>query len=74
MAFLTAGAVTGPVIGVWLSLIAFQRAPVGIASALIALTPIFLLPIGYFVFQERISKQAILGTFVAFAGTVLIFI
>lgn len=73
-AFLTAGAITGPVIGVWLSLIAFQRAPVGIASALIALTPIFLLPIGYFVFQERIGKQAIIGTFLAFGGTVLIFI
>jgi len=69
--FLFAGAVTGPVVGVWLSLIAFQRASIGIASALIALTPIFLLPIGSFVFKERITVQAIIGTLVAFAGTLL---
>lgn len=67
-------ALIGPVIGVWLSLIAVQKAPVGIASTLMALTPIFLIPIAYFLFKERISKQAILGTLLAFAGTALLFL
>lgn len=71
---LSIGAVTGPVLGVWLSLIAVQRAPVGVASTLMALTPIFLLPIGYFVFQEKISRQAVLGTVIAFVGTALLFL
>jgi len=66
--------VFGPVLGVWLSLVAVQRAPVGIASTLMALTPIFLLPVGRFVFQERVSRQAVLGTLVAFVGTVMLFL
>lgn len=71
---LTIAAITGPAIGVWLSLIAIQRAPVGVASTLMSLTPIFLIPIAYFLFKERISKQAILGTLLAFAGTGLLFL
>lgn len=71
---LTVAALTGPVIGVWLSLIAVQQAPVGIASTLMALTPVFLLPIGYFVFNEKVSLQAIIGTAIAFGGTALLFL
>lgn len=73
-AMVTVAAITGPVIGVWLSLVAVQRTSVGVSSALIALTPVFLLPISFFVFHERISAQAIFGTLVAFGGTVLLFV
>lgn len=72
--FMIGGAVTGPFIGVWLSLIAVQETDVGIASALMGLTPIFLLPITYFVFKETISKQAIIGTVIAVVGTIVIFL
>lgn len=71
---LTGGAFTGPVIGVWLSLIAVQRAPVGIVSTLTALTPVFLIPIGRIVFGESISRRAVMGTAVAFLGSALLFI
>lgn len=74
MWMLTIAAITGPAIGVWLSLIAIQRAPVGVASTLMALTPVFLIPIGYFLFKERISKQAIFGTLLAFSGTAVLFL
>jgi drug/metabolite transporter (DMT)-like permease len=74
MWMLSIAAVAGPAIGVWLSLIAIQRAPVGVASTLMSLTPVFLIPIGYFLFKERISRQAILGTLLAFAGTALLFL
>lgn len=74
LAMMSVAAVTGPVIGVWLSLVAVQRAPVGVSSALIALTPIFLIPISYVVFKERPTVQAITGTLVAFVGTVLLFV
>ena len=73
-ALLTLGALTGPVSGVWLSLIAVQRAPVGIASTLMALTPIFLIPISYVVFRDKPTLRAIVGTLVAFAGTALFFL
>ena len=66
--------IAGPVVGVWLSLIAVQEAPVGIASTLMSLTPIFLIPVGYLVFDEQVTSRAVIGTLIAFIGTVLLFI
>ena len=71
---LVVGAITGPIAGVWLSLIAVQHAPVGVASTLMALTPIFLLPIAYFIFQDKITNRTIAGTVLAFAGTTMLFL
>jgi drug/metabolite transporter (DMT)-like permease len=68
------GAFVGPFIGVWLSLIAVQNTKVGITSTLIALTPIFHLPIARFYLHEKISARAILGTFIAMAGIAVIFL
>jgi drug/metabolite transporter (DMT)-like permease len=68
------GALFGPIIGVSASLLAVQRAEVGVASTLMALPPIFLLPISYFVFKERFSWQAVAGTLVAIAGVALLFL
>lgn len=74
MRFLSGGTVLGPVLGVWLSLIAVQNANLGVASTLSSLTPIFLIPISYFLFKERITRQAVLGTIIAFVGVVLLFV
>ena len=68
------GSLTGPFIGVWLSLISVQKAPLGIASTLMSLMPIILLPVGYFLFDERIGMRAIGGTVVAFVGTAILFL
>ncbi len=67
------GAFFGPVIGVSASLLAVQHAEVGVASTLMALPPVFMLPISYFVFKERFGWQAVAGTFVAIAGVSLLF-
>lgn len=72
--FLTLGTVLGPIIGVWLSLVSVQTIDVGVSSTLSSLMPIFLIPISYFVYGERVTKQATLGTFVAFIGIVLLFV
>lgn len=69
-----AGATFGPVIGVYLSLVAFQFTEVGIASTLIAMLPIFLLPISHFYFKEHITARAILGTIIAIAGVAILFL
>jgi drug/metabolite transporter (DMT)-like permease len=68
------GAIAGPFIGVTFSMIALQRTQVGIASTLIATTPIFLLPIGYFIFKERFGWSVIVGTLLAIAGVALLFV
>jgi len=42
------GALFGPVLGVSASLLAVQHADIGVASTLMALPPVFMLPISYF--------------------------
>jgi drug/metabolite transporter (DMT)-like permease len=65
--------IAGPVVGVWLALTSFQLAPLGIVTTLQSLAPIFLIPIGFFVFKERITRRNVLGTLIAIAGSVLLF-
>jgi drug/metabolite transporter (DMT)-like permease len=72
--FIGVGMLAGPILGVSLSLYAVQNANVGIASTLMALPPVFLLPIGYFVFKERFSWSAIAGTVVALVGVAILFL
>jgi len=62
-----------PFLGVWLSLIAIQLTHIGVASTLMALPPIFLLPISYFVFKERLGWAAVAGTIVAMMGVAILF-
>ena len=62
------GAFSGPFIGVWMSMIAVQASRVGIATTLMALTPVISLPMVRWVLKERISPRAILGTLVAMSG------
>jgi drug/metabolite transporter (DMT)-like permease len=68
------GALFGPVIGVSASLLAIQHAEIGVASTLMALPPVFMLPISYFVFKERFGWQATAGTLLAIAGVALLFL
>jgi drug/metabolite transporter (DMT)-like permease len=69
-----AGSFLGPFLGVTLSIVAIQHIAVGIASTLMALPPIFLLPLCYLIFRERVGWQAALGTCVAVAGVALMFL
>jgi drug/metabolite transporter (DMT)-like permease len=68
------GSLIGPTLGVLFSLVAVQHAEVGVASTLMALPPVILLPVGYFFFKERFGWQAVAGTLVAIAGVVLLFL
>jgi len=67
------GTLVGPFSGMTLSLAAVQLAPVGIASTLMSLSPVFLLPLAHWIFKERITHRAIVGTVVAMVGVAMIF-
>jgi drug/metabolite transporter (DMT)-like permease len=71
---LIGGALSGPFIGVWLSMVAVQNAQVGIASTLMALSPIILIPLDRWVFHEQVSSRSVVGTVLALAGTAIIFL
>lgn len=70
---LTGAALTGPVIAGSLLLLSFQFIPVGVSTTLSHTTAIILIPIGYFVFKERITLRAIAGTIITIVGIGILF-
>ena len=71
---ITAGSLTGPVLGVILSLEAIAHTHIGVASTLMSLTPVLLLPVSYLLFKEKITARAIIGTMIALLGVILLFL
>jgi drug/metabolite transporter (DMT)-like permease len=70
---LLVGTFLGPYIGVWVSLLAVQLTTnLGVASALMSLAPIILLPIERFWFGRPVRRSAVVGTLVATAGVILL--
>jgi len=67
------GAVAGPYLGVWLSLIACDRAPLGVAQTLLSLSPVFILPATAILHRERISWRAAIGALLAVGGAAVLF-
>lgn len=70
---LTGAAVSGPVIAGSLLLLSLQHISVGVATTLSHTTAIMLIPVGYFVFHERITLRAILATVVTVIGIAILF-
>ncbi|MEZ4642405.1 MAG: DMT family transporter [Chloroflexota bacterium] len=67
------GSIAGPFLGIWLSLLAISLARLGIASTLMALPPVLLIPLEYVVYKRRVSGRGMAGTAVAILGVALIF-
>ena len=68
------GAIVGPFVGVTLSMVALTKAQIGIASTLMALPPVLLLPFAYFVLKENIGPRAVAGTVLAIGGVACLFL
>jgi drug/metabolite transporter (DMT)-like permease len=66
---IASGALVGPAIGMTLSLAAVQLSPVGIASTLMSLSPILLIPLGHWFFHECIDAPAVMGTTIAWPAS-----
>ena len=64
----------GPVLGVSLSLMAVRYTDTGIASTLMALTPVLILFPYAFLYKQRIKPKEILGVAVSMAGVALFFL
>lgn len=74
MLFALAATLTGPFIGVSLSLMATQYTSTGIAQTIMATTPVLILLPSYYFFHQRITVREIIGAFVAVIGVTLFFI
>ena len=70
----TATTIFGPFVGVGFSLMAVQYTAAGIASTLMAMTPIIILLPSYWLFQEKITWRAVVGAFISVVGVSLFFL
>lgn len=68
------GAIFGPFVGVALSLYAVQHTETGIASALMALTPIFIIVPSAIMFKEKITARQVIGAVISIIGATIFFL
>ena len=64
----------GPFIGVALSLMAVQYARAGIASTLMALTPVLIILPYALIYKQKVTPKEILGVIVSMTGVALFFL
>lgn len=69
---LLAGTLLGPVLGVWLSLVSIEKLDVGVASTLMAMSPVLVLPFSKLVDREPIGWRAVVGAAVAVVGVAVL--
>lgn len=67
------GTVFGPFLGVYLSLVAIQNTSTGIASTIMAIVPVLIIPFSMVLFKEKINLREIVGAVIAVTGTVVMF-
>lgn len=73
MAVAIATTVFGPFVGVGFSLMAVQYTNAGIASTLMALTPIIIILPSYWLFHQPITWKSVLGALISVIGVSLFF-
>lgn len=74
MAFAALTTFFGPFVGVSLSLMAVQYAKAGIASTLMALTPVLIILPYSLIYRQKVSAKEIFGTLVTVAGVAMFFL
>lgn len=74
MALTTGGTIFGPFLGVSFSLMAVQYTQAGVASTLMALTPIMILLPAYFLFRQKVTLRETVGAVISVVGVSLFFL
>jgi drug/metabolite transporter (DMT)-like permease len=74
MGYLGLGSFFGPFLGVSLGLVAVQLTSVGVASTIMAITPILIIPPAVLFFKEKVNARETAGALLAVAGVALLFL
>jgi len=74
MRFILIGSVFGPFLGVYASLLAVKYTTVGIASTIMAIIPVLIIPPAILLYKEKVTLKEVIGAFIALGGIVLFFI
>lgn len=70
----TLGAIFGPFLGVSFSLLSVKYTSTGIASTIMAIVPVLIIPPSIILFKEKVTKKEIIGAVLAVLGVALFFI
>lgn len=70
--YLFLGTILGPVTGVTLSLLTIQKLEVAVAQTIFALLPLFVLPISFIIYKEKITIQSIFACILALCGVLIL--
>jgi len=68
------GAFFGPFLGVSLSLFSIQHTSTAIASTIMAIVPVLIIPPAVLFFKEKVSVKEVIGAVIAVAGVVMLFL
>ena len=74
MLFSTIGAFFGPFLGVSFSLLAVQKTLAGVASTIMAIVPILIIPPSVILFREKVTFKEMMGAVIAVVGVALLFL
>jgi drug/metabolite transporter (DMT)-like permease len=74
MTFALIATLTGPFLGVSLSLMATLYTSTGIAQTIMAMTPIFILLPSWYFFKQKVTPLEILGAIISVGGVALFFV
>ncbi len=68
------GSFFGPFLGVSFSLLAVKHTQTGIASTIMAIVPVLIIPPAIFLFKQKVTVLEIIGALISVAGVTLFFI
>lgn len=74
MKSLTLGSVFGPFLGVSFSLMSVRYTKAGIASTIMALTPVFILLPATVLYREKVTRAEVAGAIISVTGVALFFV
>ncbi len=74
MTSLSIGAFFGPFLGVSFSLLSVKHTTTGIASTIMAIVPVLIIPPAIIFFKEKITLKEIIGSVIAVGGVALFFL
>ncbi len=74
MYFTSMGAIFGPFLGVSFSLLAIQYTTTGVASTIMAIVPVLIIPPAVIFFKEKITVKEVIGAVIAVLGVGLLFL
>jgi len=74
MKFIVIGSIFGPFLGVYVSLLAVKFTTVGIASTIMAIIPVLIIPPAILIYKEKVTLKEVVGAFIALGGIMLFFI